>query len=58
MTDYSPKDIVYGNARICWGPSWHGSEVRYSWHLPGGGTTNSRDIAESVCAAMNELMSI
>lgn len=52
----NPKDIVIGNARVCWGWSFVRGEMMESWHLPGGGTTNSRDIAESVCRNMAELM--
>ena len=49
MTNYSPKDIIHGRARVCWG-------IDGLWHLPGGGRTMSRDVAETVCKAMNELM--
>jgi len=50
MSNYSPKDIIYGRARVCW-DAYSGY-----WVLPGGGRTMSRDIAETVCRMMNELM--
>ena len=47
--NYSPKDIIYGHARVCWGiDGW--------WHLPGGGRTMSREHAEEVCKIMAGLM--
>ena len=49
MTKYSPKDIVIGRARICWG-------IDGMWHLPGGGRTMSRDVAELACKIMAGLM--
>ena len=48
------RDIVIGNARVCWGYAWHIYPA--SWVLPGGGRTMSRERAEAVCMAMAELM--
>lgn len=45
-----PKDIIVGKARVCW------DEYLGYWMLPGGRKTMSRDIAESVCSVMNDLM--
>lgn len=54
--NYHIKDIVIGQARVCWGYSWHFGELFEGWHLLGGGITNSRDIAETECSKMNEIM--
>ena len=49
------KDIVIGQARVCWGFAWH--PFVEGWCLPGGGRTNDRAKAEAICAAMDEMMS-
>ena len=48
------KDIVIGQARVCWGFAWH--PFVEGWCLPGGGRTNDRAKAEAICAAMDEMM--
>ena len=50
MSDYHPKDIVYGRARVCW-DAYSGY-----WVLPGGERTMSRERAEAVAIAMNAMM--
>ena len=45
-----PKDIIVGKARVCW------DEYLGYWMLPGGRKTMSRDVAESGCSVMNDLM--
>lgn len=52
--DYNPKDIVIGQARVCWG--FGCGNLIEGWVLPGGVRTMSRDIAESVCSDMNIIM--
>ena len=49
-----PKDVIVGKARVCWGFAWH--IYPEGWCLPGGGRTMSRERAEAVCEAMNDLM--
>ena len=48
------KGIICGKAVVCWAFKW--GNLPEAWVLPGGARTMSRERAEAVAAAMNEMM--